>query len=55
MSLILKPYSARTLPKRETLTSQRIHQLKQGYTVKPMDFTEDQTRKAYIDVMLCVA
>jgi len=39
-------------PKREQLTAQRIHQLQQGYTVKPMDFTEDQTRKAYIDVML---
>jgi len=38
--------------KREQLTAQRIHQLQQGYTVKPMDFTEDQTRKAYIDVML---
>ena len=39
-------------PKREKLTAKRIHQLKQGYTVKPMDFTEEQTRKAYIDVML---
>jgi len=39
-------------PVREKLTAKRIHQLKKGYTVKPMDFTEDQTRKAYIDVML---
>jgi len=38
--------------KREKLTEQRIHQLKQGYIVKPLDFTEAQTRKAYIDVML---
>ena len=40
------------LPKREKLTARRISQLKQGYEVKPMNFTEDQTRKAYIDVML---
>jgi len=39
-------------PKREKLTAQRVAQLKQGYTVKPMDMTEAQTRKAYIDVML---
>lgn len=39
-------------PKRETLTKRRVSQLKQGYTVKPMDMTEAQTRKAYIDVML---
>ena len=39
-------------PVREKLTAKRIHQLKSGYTVKSMDFTEDQTRKAYIDVML---
>lgn len=39
-------------PKREKLTKKRISQLKQGYTVKPMDMTEAQTRKAYIDVML---
>lgn len=39
-------------PKREKLTAQRVYQLKQGYTVKPMDMTEAQTRKAYIDVML---
>jgi len=39
-------------PVREKLTAKRIHQLKKGYTVKPMDFTESQTRKAYIDVML---
>ncbi|MDF3005083.1 MAG: type restriction enzyme EcoKI subunit [Oscillospiraceae bacterium] len=39
-------------PKREKLTNKRINQLKQGYTVKPMDMTEAQTRKAYIDVML---
>ena len=40
------------LPVREKLTARRAHQLKKGYTVKPVDFTEDQTRKAYIDVML---
>jgi len=40
------------LPKREKLTARRIRQLRKGYTVKPMDLTEDQTRKAYIDVML---
>ena len=39
-------------PKREKLTAQRTQQMKQGYTVKPMDMTEAQTRKAYIDVML---
>lgn len=39
-------------PKRETLTAKRKAQLKQGYTVKPMDMTEAQTRTAYIDVML---
>jgi len=39
-------------PKREACTAQRVKQLERGYTVKPMDFTEDQTRKAYIDVML---
>lgn len=38
--------------KREKLTAKRAAQLKQGYTVKPMDMTEAQTRKAYIDVML---
>jgi len=38
--------------KREKLTAKRVAQLKQGYTVKPMDMTEAQTRKAYIDVML---
>lgn len=40
------------LPKREKLTAKRAEQLKQGYTVKPMDMTENQTRNAYIDVML---
>ncbi len=39
-------------PKREKLTAKRAAQLKRGYTVKPMDMTEAQTRKAYIDVML---
>lgn len=39
-------------PKREKLTAKRVAQLKRGYTVKPMDMTEAQTRKAYIDVML---
>ncbi|CAB1247622.1 Type I restriction-modification system R subunit [Ruminococcaceae bacterium BL-4] len=39
-------------PKREKLTAKRVNQLKQGYTVKPMDMTEADTRKAYIDVML---
>lgn len=37
---------------REELAAKREEQLKQGYTVKPMDMTEDQTRKAYIDTML---
>jgi len=40
------------LPIREKLTEQRVRRLKKGYDVKPMDFTEEQTRKAYIDVML---
>ena len=39
-------------PKREKLTAKRALQLKQGYTLKPMDMTEAETRKAYIDVML---
>ena len=39
-------------PKREEMTQRREAQMKQGYTVKPMDMTEAQTRKAYIDVML---
>ena len=39
-------------PKQEKLTERRIAQLKQGYTVKPMDMTEAETRRAYIDVML---
>lgn len=39
-------------PKREEMTAQRVAQLKQGYTVKPMDMTESQTRTAYIDMML---
>lgn len=39
-------------PKRDQLSTKRANQLKQGYTVKPMDMTESQTRKAYIDVML---
>ncbi len=39
-------------PNREKLTAQRVAQLKQGYTVKPMDMTEAETRKAYIDTML---
>jgi len=39
-------------PVREKLSARRAVKLKQGYTVKPIDFTEDQTRKAYIDVML---
>ncbi|MCL1876383.1 MAG: DEAD/DEAH box helicase family protein [Synergistaceae bacterium] len=38
--------------KREQFTAKRISQLKHGYTVKPMDFTEEETRRAYIDVML---
>ena len=38
--------------KRKELTAKRAEQLKQGYIVKPMDMTEAQTRKAYIDVML---
>lgn len=39
-------------PLRKEMTEQRAHQMQQGYTVKPMDMTEAQTRKAYIDVML---
>lgn len=39
-------------PKREKLTAKRAYQLKQGYSLKPMDMSESQTRKAYIDVML---
>jgi len=40
------------LPVREKLSERRADKMKRGYDVKPMDFTEDQTRKAYIDVML---
>ena len=40
------------LPKRAALTAKRTAQLGHGYDVKPMDMTEDETRKAYIDVML---
>lgn len=43
---------AENLPNREKLTKKRVQQLKHGYTLKPMDMTEAQTRKAYIDVML---
>ena len=39
-------------PKRGKLTAKRAEQLKRGYTVRPMDLTEAETRKAYIDVML---
>ncbi|NLY08409.1 MAG: DEAD/DEAH box helicase family protein [Tissierellia bacterium] len=39
-------------PHREELRAKREEQLKEGYTVKPMDMTEAQTRKAYIDTML---
>jgi len=39
-------------PKRGNFTAKRAAQMKYGYTVKPMDMTETQTRKAYIDVML---
>ena len=39
-------------PKRDTFTAKRIAQLEQGYTVKPMDMTEAETRRAYVDVML---
>ena len=39
-------------PKRVELSAKRANQLKHGYTVKPMDMTEAQTRRAYIDVML---
>lgn len=39
-------------PKRAKFTARRFSRLKRGYTVKPMDMTETQTRKAYIDVML---
>ncbi|MCL2426324.1 MAG: DEAD/DEAH box helicase family protein, partial [Oscillospiraceae bacterium] len=40
------------LPVREKLSARRAGQMKHGYNVKPINFTEDQTRKAYIDVML---
>ncbi len=40
------------LSNRKELTAKREEQLKRGYTVKPMDMTEAQTRKAYIDTML---
>lgn len=39
-------------PRREKLAAKREEQLKQGYTVKPMDMTEAKTRSAYIDAML---
>mgnify|MGYP000007693003 CR=1 FL=1 len=39
-------------PKRPGMTAKRLERLKRGYEVKPMDMTEAQTRKAYIDVML---
>ncbi len=39
-------------PLREELTAKREEQLKQGYTVKPIDMTENETRRAYIDTML---
>lgn len=38
--------------KRPKMTAKRIERLKQGYQTKPMDMTEAETRKAYIDVML---
>ena len=46
---------AENAPKREEFTKKRKSRLGKGYTVKSMDFTEDQTRKAYIDVMLADA
>jgi len=39
-------------PHRKKLAAKREKQLRQGYTIKPMDMTETQTRKAYIDTML---
>ncbi len=48
----LKTLVKENLPKQEVMTAKRVQQLKHGYTVKPMDMTEAQTRKAYIDVML---
>jgi len=42
----------KNFPKREKLTAKRAARMKLGYTVKPMDMTEAQTRTAYIDVML---
>ncbi|MGI6252913.1 MAG: DEAD/DEAH box helicase family protein [Aminivibrio sp.] len=39
-------------PRREEFAARREEQLRQGYTVKPMDMTEAHTRKAYIDTML---
>ena len=42
----------KTSPNGKSSPKKRVAQLKQGYTVKPIDMTEAQTRKAYIDVML---
>ena len=38
--------------KRGANATLRVDRLKKGYTVKPIDFTESQTRRAYIDLML---
>lgn len=38
--------------KRAEFTTKRKEHLKRGYMVKPMDLSEAETRKAYIDVML---
>lgn len=40
------------LPKRAALTAQRAARPKQAYAAAPVDMTEAETRKAYIDVML---
>jgi len=42
----------RNSPQREKFTAKRVQQLNQGYVFKPIDMTEVQTRKAYVDVML---
>ncbi|MCL2663542.1 MAG: DEAD/DEAH box helicase family protein [Oscillospiraceae bacterium] len=39
-------------PNRKSMTKHRIKQEEKGYNVKPIDFTEAQTREVYIDLML---
>ncbi|AIZ56625.1 type I restriction enzyme EcoKI subunit R [Candidatus Methanoplasma termitum] len=38
--------------KRERFSDKRISRLKNGYEVKPSEYSEDQTREVYIDTML---